>query len=141
MVSLTAKKFNSFGPRAVRPIQRAVWPDWAIFGTLGNFLKPLATINLPKPPTFLGNFCKGVKIYLFLGKSFLGNFYRHLAIFFLVTLVAIHYLYRNADYPSYFIFQQLNNSQIWLVIALLCHERFTKWIQKYWKQILLRFYV
>ena len=31
--------------------------------TLGNFLKPLATINLPKSPIFLGNFCKGVKIY------------------------------------------------------------------------------
>ena len=29
---------------------------------LDNFLKPLATINLPKSATFLGNFCKGVKI-------------------------------------------------------------------------------
>ena len=43
----------------------AVWPDWAIYYTLGNFLKPLATINLPKSPTFLGNFGKGVKIYHF----------------------------------------------------------------------------
>ena len=43
------------------------------FWTLGNFLKPLATINLPKSPTFFGNFCKGVKIYHFLVKSFLGN--------------------------------------------------------------------
>ena len=32
---------------------------------LGNFLKPLATINLPKSPTFLGTICKGVKIYHF----------------------------------------------------------------------------
>ena len=39
------------------------WPDWAIYWTLGNFLKPLATIDLPKFPTFLGIFCKGVKIY------------------------------------------------------------------------------
>ena len=30
-----------------------------------EFLKPLAAINLPKSPTFLGNFCKGVKIYHF----------------------------------------------------------------------------
>ena len=37
--------------------------------------------NLPKSPTFFGNFCKGFKIYHFLVKSFLGNFYRHLAIF------------------------------------------------------------
>ena len=29
------------------------------FCTLGNFFKPLATINLPKSLTFLGNFCKG----------------------------------------------------------------------------------
>ena len=32
---------------------------------MGNFLKPLATIILPKSPTFLGIFCKGVKIYHF----------------------------------------------------------------------------
>ena len=43
----------------------SVWPDWAIYWTLGDFLKPLATINLPKYPTFLGNFCKGLKIYKF----------------------------------------------------------------------------
>ena len=34
----------------------SVWPDWAIYWTLGKFLKPLATINLPKSSTFLGNF-------------------------------------------------------------------------------------
>ena len=39
------------------------WPDLAIYRTLGNFLKPLATIHLPKSPTVLGNFCEGVKIY------------------------------------------------------------------------------
>ena len=31
----------------------------------GQVLKPLAAINLLKSPTFLGNFCKGVKIYHF----------------------------------------------------------------------------
>ena len=60
----------------------AVWPDWAIFYTFGNFLKPLATTNLPKSLTFLGNFCKGVKSYHFLVKSILGNVYRHLVNFF-----------------------------------------------------------
>ena len=50
----------------------AVWPYWAIYWTLGNFLKPLAIINLPKSPPFLGNFC----IFIFLVKSFLGNIYR-----------------------------------------------------------------
>ena len=34
----------------------------------GQFLKPLATNNLSKSPTFLGNFFKGVKIYHFLVK-------------------------------------------------------------------------
>ena len=34
-------------------------------GDLLDFLKPLATINLPKSPTFFGNFCKGVQIYHF----------------------------------------------------------------------------
>ena len=32
----------------------------AIYWNLGHFLKPAATINLPKSPTFLGNVCKGV---------------------------------------------------------------------------------
>ena len=48
----------------------------------GPLLQPLATIYLPKSPTFLGNFCKGVKILSFLVKSFLANFYTLLAIFF-----------------------------------------------------------
>ena len=40
--------FSVLIPRLPHP----VWPDWAIYWTLGNFLKPLATINLPKFPTF-----------------------------------------------------------------------------------------
>ena len=40
---------------------------------LGNFLKPLATINLAKSPTFLGNFCKGVKIYHFYSEIIFGQ--------------------------------------------------------------------
>ena len=48
----------------------------------GQLLKPLATIYLPKSPTFLGIFVKVLKHFIFLMKSFLGNFYRHLAIFY-----------------------------------------------------------
>ena len=33
-----------------------VWPDWTIYWTLGNFLKPLVTINLPKISHILGQF-------------------------------------------------------------------------------------
>ena len=55
-----------------------------IYWTLGKFLKPLATINLPKSPLFLlGNFCKGVKIFHFLA-TFIDIWH-----FFLVTLVAL----------------------------------------------------
>ena len=50
-----------------------VWPDWTIFCTLGLFLKPLATINLPESSTFLGNFCKGVKIYQFSSETIFGQ--------------------------------------------------------------------
>ena len=59
-----------------------VWPDWAIYWTLGNFSKPLATINLPNSSTFFGNFVKVSKSLIFLMKSFLGNFYRNLATFY-----------------------------------------------------------
>ena len=42
---------------------------------------PLATINLPKSPTFLAFYVKVSKSFIFVMKSFMGNFYRHLAIF------------------------------------------------------------
>ena len=51
------------------------------FALWATFLKPLATINLPKSLKFLGNFCKGVKIYHFLA-TFISTF----GDFFLVTL-------------------------------------------------------
>ena len=51
----------------------AVWPDWAIYWTLGNFSKTLASIILPKSPTFLGYFCKGVKILNFSSEIIFGQ--------------------------------------------------------------------
>ena len=81
---------------------------------LGNFLKPLATINLPISPTFLGIFCKGCQnLYYFLVKSFLGNFYRHLATFtghtavntqvrlFLVDFILINHELRRCVFFNY----------------------------------------
>ena len=59
-----------------------VWPDWSIYWTLGNFLKPLATVNLPKSSTFVGIFCKGVKICHFSSEIIFVQLYRHLANFF-----------------------------------------------------------
>ena len=51
-----------------------MWPDLAIYWTLDNFFKSLATIDLPKSPTFLDNFCKGLKIYQYSSEIILGNF-------------------------------------------------------------------
>ena len=52
--------------RAVAQLsEQVLWSSVTRLGDLLDFLKPLATINLPKSPTFLGNFCKGVKIYNF----------------------------------------------------------------------------
>ena len=59
-----------------------MWPDWAIYSTLDNFSNPATTIILPKLPTILCNFSKGVKSFICLMKSFLGNFYWHLATFY-----------------------------------------------------------
>ena len=50
-----------------------IWLDLAIYWTLGNFWKHLATINLPKSPTFLSNFCKGVKIFNFSTEIIFGQ--------------------------------------------------------------------
>ena len=44
---------------------QTVWPNWALYFTLGNFSKPAATIILPKSPRFYGNFCKVVKVFHF----------------------------------------------------------------------------
>ena len=51
----------------------AVWPNWVIYWTLGLYSKPFATINLPKSPTFLGNFCKGVQIFNFSSNIIFGQ--------------------------------------------------------------------
>ena len=59
----------------------AVWPDWAICCTLGNFFKPLATINLLKSLTFLGNFCKGIKIYHLSSEIIFGQLLQTFGIF------------------------------------------------------------
>ena len=39
----------------------------------GQFLKPLAAINLPKSSTFSGTFCKDVKIYHFSSEIIFGQ--------------------------------------------------------------------
>ena len=55
--------FSRFFPNVTLVI--TVWPDWTSYWTLGSFLMPVATINFPKSPSFLGTFGKGVKIYHF----------------------------------------------------------------------------
>ena len=64
-----------------------MWKDWAIYWTLGNFLKPLAATNLSKSATFLNNFCKGFKIYHFSSEIIFGQLFIDIWQLFLVTLV------------------------------------------------------
>ena len=56
------------------------------FFNFGNFLRPLATNNLPKSPTFLGSFCKVLKFYHFSSEIILGQLLKTFGEFFLVTL-------------------------------------------------------
>ena len=78
---LTRSKLSSVVK--IKLTEDAVWADWAIYCTLGNFSKPVATIFLLRSPTFFGNFfVKGVKIFRFSSEIILGNFYRHLTIFY-----------------------------------------------------------
>ena len=63
-----------------------VWPHWAIYCTLGNFCKPVATIYLPQIATFLGNLLKVSKSFIFLVKSVLGHSLQTFGNFLLVTL-------------------------------------------------------
>ena len=60
----------------------SVWPDWTIYWTLGNFSQPLATFTLPKSPTFLRNFCKGVKIFNFSSEIIFGQLLQTFGDFF-----------------------------------------------------------
>ena len=89
--------FNIFG-------SLSVWPDWAIYLTLGNFSKPLATINLPKSPTFLGNFYKGVKIFNFSSEIIFGRAtFKDIWRFFLVTLVSMSMDTWSSNFPAWFL--------------------------------------
>ena len=52
------------------------------FLDFGPFLKPLATINLPKSLALLGNFCKGVKIFNFSSEIIFGQLLQTFGDFF-----------------------------------------------------------
>ena len=67
-----------------------MWPDWAIYWTLGKFYSLWQQLIYPNLPHSLAIFVKVSKSIIFVVKSFLGNFYRHLATFFLVTLDSTH---------------------------------------------------
>ena len=61
-------------------------PYWTIYCTLGKFSKPVAIIILPKLLTFLGNFCKGVKIINFSREICFGQLIETFGDFLLVAL-------------------------------------------------------
>ena len=112
-----------------RGLLQAVWPDWAIYSTLCNFLKPLAAINLPKSPTFLGNFCKGVKIYHFSSETIFGQLLYTFGDFFLATLLAS--VTRWLDYFSV-------SGHLYHIENLLSNikelQRGSKFVPKFWSK-------
>ena len=73
-----------------------------LFHTLGNFSKPVAIINLPKSPTFLGNFCKGVKIFYFSSEIIFGQLLQTFGNFLLVPLARgnVYILRRSFQFQS-----------------------------------------
>ena len=66
-------KFQNF-LRTRKEGDRAVWPDWAIYCTLGNFYNTVATYILPKSRIFR-QFLKLSKSFILLVKSFLAHFF------------------------------------------------------------------
>ena len=90
--SFCKKGFHNHEEFRVNPCASlSVWPDWAIYWILGHFLEPLEKINLPKSPTFLGNFCTGVKMNHFSIEINFGQLLWTFGDFFLVTLLFILY--------------------------------------------------
>ena len=93
----------------------------------GQFLRPLATINLTKTPTFLGNFCKGVEIIHFSSEIIFGQLLKTFGDFVLVTLVLIQLFdlflsllfIGSLHYLSHY-FSDLLLVFVFLIIVLLC---------------------
>ena len=54
---------------------------------LGKHSKPVSTIILPKSPSLLGNFSKGVKIIRFSSEIIFGQLLQTFGDFFMVTLI------------------------------------------------------
>ena len=96
---------------------------FGVFWTLGNFLKPLATTNSPKSPTFLGNFCKGFKIFHFSSQIIFGQ---HLAIFFwshcLSVSIPISYSYHDHTFDLLFLCATEEKIQKLKKIYLVAHR-------------------
>ena len=91
-----------------------------VFLTLGNHSKPLASINLPKSPTLLGNFCKGVKIYHFSSEIIFGQLLKTFGDFFWshwlkYTLVPSTLIHLPNAFKVFFTIQLISKNQAYLL--------------------------
>ena len=68
-----------------------------IYCTLGNFSKPVVIIILSKSSIIIGNFCKGVKIFLFSSGIIFGQLLKTFGDFLLVTLTKVERCARQKD--------------------------------------------
>ena len=110
----------------------SVCPDWLIYWTLGKFLKPFATINLPKSPTFLAIFVRVSKIYHFSIDIIFGQLLQTFGDFFLVTLSTLESIKTYIWVPRSFKIMQKLATEFWpfqayffgflVVLALLAKQ-------------------
>ena len=101
---------------------------------LDHFLKPLAPINLPKSPTFLGNSFKGTKIYHFSSEVIFGQLLQTFGDIFLVKLVSFTVILARAYLSTYtkrplfpdrlnIVYQHIQKLLNWLDITCLLEMR------------------
>ena len=121
------------------PHSRSVWPDWASYWTLGNFSKPLATINFPKSPTFLGNFCKGVKIFNFCSEIIFGKLLLTFGDFLLVTLLPLLFFTFPLNFPpsKFELYKEIMSVKGGIVTRRFCvKQKLKKYVKFYWSNFL-----
>ena len=91
-------------------------------GLLGKFLKPLATINLPKSPTFLGNFCKDIKIFKFFSEIICGQLLYTFGDFFWSHCPVPTILYPQVQIPTE-LMHRCSAFSVYIVFNWLAHRK------------------
>ena len=110
----------------------------AVYLTLGNFSKPLATINLPKSPTFSGNFCTGVKIYHFSSEIIFGqlDIWRFLPVTLILNVLINTFIF---SYMWWLLVKSTIRAVPWFVRCLIGRRVSNSYVKTYWANVMLPF--